>query len=204
MADNLLKSKEIDPTPQGSQTTTIIQKIIEICKDGNTATRTGAELGRIKSHSNSVFIYKGDPATYVSEAEGVFTFAVTDISGSSPVLHTYTVDANKIITQGQDIEFGGGSASGGIEYIDYTTPDFQSWTTEADYSDIISAYESGKIVKARIDATTLFGGVMIADLVFIASDKVEFTRVDVSDGLRCFTISHSSANAITVSERTVS
>lgn len=80
MADNLLKSKEIDTTPQGNQTTTIIQKIIEICKDGNTATRTGAELGHIKSHQNSVFTYKGDPATYVSEAEGVFTFAVTDIS----------------------------------------------------------------------------------------------------------------------------
>lgn len=107
---NLLQSKTIDTTPQGSKPTTIIQKIIEICKDGSEATRTGADFGHIKSHQNSVFTYKGNPATYVSEAEGIFTFAVLDISGDAPVAHTYTVDADKKITQGEDVEFGGGGS----------------------------------------------------------------------------------------------
>ena len=122
---NLLQSKPIDTTPQGSKPTTIIQKIIEICKDGSEATRTGAEFGHIKSHQNSVFTYKGNPATYVSETEGIFTFAVLDISGDAPVAHTYTVGADKKITQGEDVEFGGGGTGGIVEKVLELPIDFE-------------------------------------------------------------------------------
>ena len=106
---NLLTSKPDDLTPQGSNPTTIIQKVIEICKAGNTANRTGRELASIKEHQNSVFTYKGQPATYVSDSDGVFNFGVLDITNGSPVLHYYSVDGQKNITQGDDISFGGGS-----------------------------------------------------------------------------------------------
>lgn len=111
---NLLKSKEIDTTPVGNRPTTIIQKVIEICESGATANRTGAEFGHIMRHQNSVFVYNGQPAACVAEENGVFSFAVLDASGEAPVLHTYTVDNKRNITQGADISFGGGGGSSAV------------------------------------------------------------------------------------------
>ena len=163
---NLLKSSPVDTTPVGSRPTTIIQKVIEICESGATANRTGAEFGHIMRHQNSVFVYGGQPAACVAEENGVFSFTVLDASGEAPVLHTYTVDNKRKITQGADISFGGGSS----------LPD----VTEADNGDVLTVV-NGEWAKAEAG-----GGGINYDLLFSAdSDDAispNSTSVTITNG----------------------
>ena len=92
-----------------------------------------------------------------------------------------------------------GSGSASVVYVDYETEDFTTFTSETSYSDIAAAYEAGNIVKARLDATEVIGGIAIFDLVTISSSSVVFARTSIKSGggkIETYEITHTSADAI--------